>query len=504
MGRAKDDLAELVAFRSVADPKQYPPEECENAAPWVVDAFAETGLRDVAMSPTPDGSMAVHGHAPAPDGAPTVLLYCHYDVQPPLGESLWTSPIWKLTERDGRWYGRGAADCKGNIVMHLTALRALRERHGGFPCGVKLICEGSEEQGTGGLEEFVPLNADLLRADAILVVDTGNFAVGVPTLTTTLRGMTSIDITLTALDSAMHSGMFGGPAPDPVVALIQLLASLYDEHGNTTVDGLDATQRWTGVEYPAEQFRADANVLDGVKPMGDGSVADLLWARPSATVLGIDVPPVIGSSSAVHAAAAARISLRLPPGVTGKQAQDALVAHLESRVPLGDAVRGPARRGRRPVRRVARGPGLRGAEVRAGRGVRSAADDRGAGRVDPAVQRPGRDISRRGDHAARRRGAKVSDPRAQRERRPVRDRAHRARRSAVPRALSQRTISVLEEGEQWPSPQARLRSPPRTSRGAGRAPPSRPRTPDSPASWSRRDPTCSTWPATPPWRSPSG
>ena len=335
MGRAKDDLAELVAFRSVADPKQYPPEECENAARWVVDAFAETGLRDVAMSPTPDGSMAVHGHAPAPDGAPTVLLYCHYDVQPPLGESLWTSPIWKLTERDGRWYGRGAADCKGNIVMHLTALRALRERHGGFPCGVKLICEGSEEQGTGGLEEFVPLNADLLRADAILVVDTGNFAVGVPTLTTTLRGMTSVDITLTALDSAMHSGMFGGPAPDPVVALIQLLASLYDEHGNTTVDGLDATQRWTGVEYPAEQFRADANVLDGVKPMGDGSVADLLWARPSATVLGIDVPPVIGSSSAVHAAAAARISLRLPPGVTGKQAQDALVAHLESRVPWG-------------------------------------------------------------------------------------------------------------------------------------------------------------------------
>jgi acetylornithine deacetylase/succinyl-diaminopimelate desuccinylase-like protein len=131
----------------------------------------------------------------------------------------------------------------------------------------------------------------------------------------------------------MHSGMFGGPAPDPVVALIQLLASLHDDHGNTTVDGLDATQTWTGVEYSAEQFRADANVLDGVELMGDGSVADLLWARPSATVLGIDVPPVIGSSSAVQASAAARVSLRLPPGVTGQEAQDALVAHLESRVP---------------------------------------------------------------------------------------------------------------------------------------------------------------------------
>jgi cysteinylglycine-S-conjugate dipeptidase len=333
MDRARDDLAELVSFKSVADPKQYPPEECEKAARWVVDAFAEVGLQDVTSSPTPDGSKAVHGHAPAPDGAPTVLLYSHYDVQPPLGEDEWLSPVWELVERDGRWYGRGAADCKGNIVMHLTALRALRQLRGGFPCGVKIICEGSEEQGTGGLEEFVPENADLLRADAILVVDTGNFAVGVPTLTTSLRGMTSVDVTLRALGSAMHSGMFGGPAPDPVVALIQMLASLHDEEGDTVVDGLDNKQSWTGVDYSAEQFRADANVLDGVKLMGEGSVAEMLWARPSATVLGIDVPPVIGSSSAVQASARARVSLRIPPGMKGKEAQDALVAHLERRVP---------------------------------------------------------------------------------------------------------------------------------------------------------------------------
>jgi acetylornithine deacetylase/succinyl-diaminopimelate desuccinylase-like protein len=219
--------------------------------------------------------------------------------------------------------------------MHLTALRALTQGGNGFPCGVKLICEGSEEQGTGGLEAFVPENVELLKADTILVVDTGNFAVGVPTLTTTLRGMTSVDVTVTALGSAMHSGMFGGPAPDPVLGLIQMLASLHDEHGNTTVDGLDATQTWSGVDYPAEQFRADANVLDGVKLMGDGSVADLLWARPSATVIGIDVPPVIGSSAAVQASAAARVSLRLPPGVTGEDAQNAMIEHLRSRVPWG-------------------------------------------------------------------------------------------------------------------------------------------------------------------------
>ncbi len=133
MSHAKDDLAELVAFKSVADPKQYPPEECEKAARWVLDAFAEVGLRDVAMSPTPDGSMAVHGHAPGPAGTPTVLLYCHYDVQPPLGEEAWQTPVFELTERDGRWYGRGSADCKGNVVMHLTALRALKRSTVGFP-----------------------------------------------------------------------------------------------------------------------------------------------------------------------------------------------------------------------------------------------------------------------------------------------------------------------------------------------------------------------------------
>jgi cysteinylglycine-S-conjugate dipeptidase len=335
MGRAKDDLAELVAFKSVADPKQSPPQECQNAAQWVVDAFTEVGLHDVTMSPTPDGSMAVHGYAPAPQGAPTVLLYCHYDVQPPLGEEDWQTPVFELTERDGRWYGRGAADCKGNIVMHLTALRALRQVHGGFPCGIKLICEGSEEQSTGGLEAFVPEHADLLRADTILVCDTGNLAVGVPTLTTTLRGMTNVDVTVHALKSAMHSGMFGGPAPDPVAGLLGMLASLRDAEGNTTIDGLDNTQTWSGVDYPAEQFRKDANVLDGVNLIGAGSVVDMLWARPAVTVLGIDIPPVIGSASAIQASAAARVSLRMPPGMEAAAAQEALVAHLRNRVPWG-------------------------------------------------------------------------------------------------------------------------------------------------------------------------
>jgi len=333
MGRARDDLAQLVAFRSVADPAQFPPEECEKAAQWTVDAFTAAGLEDVAASKTDDGSKAVHGVAPGPDGSPTVLLYCHHDVQPPLGEQEWASPVWELTERDGRWYGRGAADCKGNTIAHLTALRALKEVDGGFPCTIKIVSEGSEEQGTGGLERFVTANPDVLRADAICVVDAGNAAVGVPTLTTSLRGMTSVDIRLDALKSPMHSGMFGGPAPDPVTGLIAVLASLHDERGNTTVDGLDATGTWSGADYPAERFRFDAGVLDGVELLGDGEPRDMLWARPAVTILGLDVPQIKGSVNAVQASAAARISLRVPPGLGSREAQDALVAHLEKRVP---------------------------------------------------------------------------------------------------------------------------------------------------------------------------
>ena len=180
MGQARDELADLVAIRSVADPRQFPPEECARAAQWVLDKFEQAGFVDLRLEETIDGSQAVYGERPASDPtAPTVLLYAHYDVQPPLGEAAWRTPPFELTEVGGRWYGRGAADCKGNILMHLTALRALGAD---VPVNLKLIVEGSEEQGTGGLEDFVPKHADLLRADTILVCDTGNAAVGAATI----------------------------------------------------------------------------------------------------------------------------------------------------------------------------------------------------------------------------------------------------------------------------------------------------------------------------------
>jgi acetylornithine deacetylase/succinyl-diaminopimelate desuccinylase-like protein len=333
MPQSREELAELVAIRSVADPRQFPPEECHRAAQWVLDRFAALGFTDARLEETADGSNAVVGYRPCgqPD-APTVLLYAHYDVQPPLDDDAWETPPFELTEKDGRWYGRGTADCKGNIVMHLAALRALGED---VPVNLKLVVEGSEEQGTGGLEAFVVDNPDLLRADAILVCDTGNAAVGHPAATVSLRGMVNVVVTVEALASEVHSGMFGGAAPDALAALVAMLASLRDAAGNTTIDGLDNTRRWEGQPYPPEQFRGDAGLLDGVQLVGDGTVSDMLWARPAVTVLGIDCPPVVGSAAAIVPQAAARLNLRIPPGLAPDVAEKALVAHLHRAAPWG-------------------------------------------------------------------------------------------------------------------------------------------------------------------------
>ena len=336
--RAKAELAELVAFKSVADFAQFPKSESEGAAQWVADALRAEDFVDVAVLDTPDGTQSVYGYLPGPEGAKTVLLYAHYDVQPPLDEAAWTTPPFELTERDGRWYGRGSADCKGGVIMHLLALRALKA-NGGVPVHVKFIAEGSEEMGTGGLERYAEQHPDLLAADTIVIGDAGNFRVGLPTVTTTLRGMTMVRVQIDTLQGNLHSGQFGGAAPDALAALIRALDSLRAEDGSTTVDGLAPGSRWDGLEYDEEQFRKDARVLDGVGLIGEGSVADRIWARPAVTVLGIDCPPVVGATPSVQATARALVSLRVPPGVDAAEATKLLQAHLEAHTPWGARVR---------------------------------------------------------------------------------------------------------------------------------------------------------------------
>lgn len=333
------DLAEIVAIPSIADARVVDPAECVRAAEWVRDAFLAEGI-PVALEATPDGSYAVIGHRPGPAGAPTVLLYCHYDVQPILDEHEWITPPFTLTEREGRLYGRGSADCKGNLVAHLAALRALRgdadPARFEYPVGLIVVAEGSEEQGRASLDRYAEAHPEIFReADVMLIQDGGNAAHGLPTLTTTLRGAVDVVVTVSALEASVHSGMFGGAAPDPLAALVQMLASLRDARGDVTVPGIDAQQEWDGVAYDEQAFRTDAGMLGGTELLGSGSIAAQLWARPVITILGIDAPPVVGAVAAIQARAAAKLNLRVPPGEDPAALRDALIAHLHTVAPWG-------------------------------------------------------------------------------------------------------------------------------------------------------------------------
>ncbi|QGW25909.1 MULTISPECIES: M20/M25/M40 family metallo-hydrolase [unclassified Dietzia] len=342
LGRARTDLAELVALPSVHGSE---PEACARACELVRRLLGELpvpglGPDAVEVVGTSDGSRAVFAHRPAAPGRPTVLLYSHYDVQPAGDPDEWTTPPWELTERDGRWYGRGAADCKGNLVAHLTALRALAALEGPDPLdpldglGIRIVVEGSEETGGGGLDDLVATRPDLVAADAILIADSGNVSVGEPTLTTSLRGIANVVVVVDTLEAGVHSGQFGGAAPDALGALVSILASLRDPGtGATTVDGLDFSGRWPGRPYDEDAFRADAGILDGVRPSTAAPLADLVWSRPAVTVLGIDCPPVEGAIAAVQPHARALVNLRVPPGTDPLEAQELLAAHIERRRP---------------------------------------------------------------------------------------------------------------------------------------------------------------------------
>lgn len=334
MDQAFKDLEQMVCFKSVFVPPGESNDDCDKMVDWLCKTFSSLEFSDVTAHLTCDGSKAVTGCKQGPKGAPVVLLYFHHDVQPVPDESAWTTNPWVLTNVDGRWYGRGAADCKGNIAVHLTAIRALGAE---LPITIKIIGEGSEEQGTGGLESFVPKHPELLAADVILVMDSGNFSAGTPSLTTSLRGLIDVDVTVKTLQAPVHSGEFGGAAPDALAALIAMLATLRDERGSTTLRGLDNQGKWTGQDYPPDQFREAAGVLDGVDLLGDGAVADMLWSRVAATVIGIDCPSVQNSTPAIQGSAKARVNVRVPPGIdpdhvyelVTKQLQDAAPWHVE-------------------------------------------------------------------------------------------------------------------------------------------------------------------------------
>ncbi len=332
---ARADLERLVRIPSVsADPDAAP--QLWASASEVASLLRGASLSEVDVVTAGDSRPAVLGSRPGPPGAPHVLLYAHHDVQPPGDPAGWDSDPFEPAERDGRLYGRGTADDKAGVAVHLAALRAHAD--GGLPVGVTVLVEGEEEIGSPALHDFLAAYAGRLRADVVVFADAGNWSAEVPALTTTLRGGTNLVVEVRTLDHGLHSGIFGGPVPDALTALCRLLATLHDENGDVAVPGL-ARGTSQSPDLAEEQFRAEAGLLDGVRLTGTGRLTDRVSAAPALAVIGLDAPPVAGASNTLIPVARAKVSLRVAPGDDAAAARDALAAHLLAHAPWGAQVR---------------------------------------------------------------------------------------------------------------------------------------------------------------------
>ncbi|MGV8846004.1 M20/M25/M40 family metallo-hydrolase, partial [Tessaracoccus sp.] len=304
------------------------------AANHVSNLLTRVGCPEVRLLEA-GGKPAVYGHFPAPEGQPTVLLYAHYDVQPTGDVAVWTSPPFSPEERDGRMYARGSADDKGGIAVHLAALRVF---NGEPPVGVKLFIEGEEEIGSPSMPALLDTFADELTADVFVIADSVNWAVGQPSLTTTLRGVVDAVVHVSTLKTGLHSGQFGGVVPDALTSLCRLLATLHDDRGNVAIAGL-VQGPGPDLDYPMDRLQAETGLLDGVELIGDGSVVERMWTKPAASVLAIDTTRIADASNTLIPIASAKVSVRLAPGQDPATAEDALRHHLESHAPWGARVR---------------------------------------------------------------------------------------------------------------------------------------------------------------------
>jgi cysteinylglycine-S-conjugate dipeptidase len=328
------DLERLVRIPSIGYPG-YDPASVRESAEATAEILRLAGVGDARLLELDGGHPAVVGAVDGPAGAPAVLLYAHHDVQPEGQADRWQSPPFDPVVSEGRLYGRGAADDKSGIVVHAAALRALGVPAGaGLHVTIRIVVEGEEECSTEHLPQLVRGHADLLRADVAVIADGGNERTGVPTIGTSVRGVTDCRVTVRVLPIAQHSGAYGGPIPDAITALCRMIATLHDDRGEVAIDGLHRFE-WPGAAVTEESLREESRVFDSVEMIGSGTIADRLFAKPAVAVVGFDAPSVAGSSNQIVPQASARVSLRLAPGDDPERARDALVAHLHAAAPWG-------------------------------------------------------------------------------------------------------------------------------------------------------------------------
>ena len=316
-------------------------EHMRKSAQYVAGVLREVGIdARVEQSTNPDGTpgaFEVVGSRIVNPSAPTVLLYAHHDVQPVPDPSEWETNPFEGTERDGRLYGRGSADDGGGIAIHYGALRALSDD---LRVNIKVFIEGEEEMGSPSFIPFIESHKAEFESDVIIVADSGNWSAEIPSLTTSLRGNTDVDVKVKVLGHQVHSGQFGGPILDAYTLASMLIASLYNESGDLAVPGIEAQEPVGGLQRDLDeaQVRADSSVVDSYKLAGTGSLAARMWTKPSLTVIGMDAHPVEGSFNVIAHETKLRLSLRTAPSQRPEEAQKALCDFLVSHAPFGAEV----------------------------------------------------------------------------------------------------------------------------------------------------------------------
>ncbi len=281
------------------------------------------------------GAPAIVATRKAKNSRPTILLYAHHDVQPPGASELWQSTPFEPEIRNGRMYGRGAADDKAGIIAHFASVKLLAEIAGAdFDLGLAIFIEGEEEAGSPSFASFLEAHKQQLEGDVIVVADSGNWSTTVPAITTTLRGLASIEFEVRTLDHAVHSGMYGGAVPDAMLALVKILGSMWDDNGAVTISGL-FSQETSDLEYSEAQLRADSGLLPSTLPIGSGPILPRIWTKPALTLIGLDYPTVALSSNTLVPSVKAKLSLRIAPGDDPERALEALKGHILANNTLG-------------------------------------------------------------------------------------------------------------------------------------------------------------------------
>ena len=336
---ALERLFALLRLKSISTDPAFEAETAK-AADWLADELTGLGF-DASVRPT-EGQPMVVAHHPGPEGAPHVLFYGHYDVQPVDPIELWHTDPFEPRVSDGRIRARGASDDKGQLMTFVEACRAWLEAEGSLPCAVTILFEGEEESGSPSLTPFLEANADELTADIALVCDTSMWNAETPAITVSLRGLAGEEVTVHAASRDLHSGYYGGAAANPITVLARILAGLHDETGRVTLDGFydgvtevpdDVRAQWEGLGETAERFLGEVG-LSHLSGEDGRSVLEVTWARPTAEMNGI-IGGYTGNGfkTVIPAEASAKVSFRLVGDQDPERVIEAFHAHVERHLP---------------------------------------------------------------------------------------------------------------------------------------------------------------------------